>query len=178
MDLPAGSPTKPCCAAGHASCKVTLRRASPSCGKDWPRGVQQDRNFTFRTVSPEQRKRIWLPEKSRMDEDGLRLIGEATEQSGDRWFVPELHRLKGELLLEAGRRDEVEACLNQALKAAREQGARLLELRTAMSLSRVLQAQGRRSEAQDLLASICTWFTEGLDTADLQEAKALLDQAD
>jgi predicted ATPase len=72
----------------------------------------------------------------------------------------------------------VEACLNQALKAAREQGARLLELRTAMSLSRVLQAQGRRSEAQDLLASICTWFTEGLDTADLQEAKALLDQAD
>ena len=111
-------------------------------------------------------------------EDGLRLIGEATEQSGDRWFVPELHRLKGELLLEAGRRDEVEACLNQALKAAREQGARLLELRTAMSLSRVLQAQGRRSEAQDLLASICTWFTEGLDTADLQEAKVLLDQAD
>jgi predicted ATPase len=111
-------------------------------------------------------------------EDGLRLIGEATEQSGDRWFVPELHRLKGELLLKAGRRDEVEACLNQALKAAREQGARLLELRTAMSLSRVPQAQGRRSEAQDLLASICTWFTEGLDTADLQEAKALLDQAD
>jgi predicted ATPase len=58
-------------------------------------------------------------------EEGLRLICEATDQSGDCWFAPELHRLKGELLLEAGRRDEVEGCLEQALKAAQEQGARL-----------------------------------------------------
>lgn len=108
--------------------------------------------------------------------DGLRLICEATDQSGDCWFAPELHRLKGELLLKAGRRDEVEGCLDQALKAAQQQGARLLELRAAMSLSRVLQAQGRRNEAQSLLAPIFGWFTEGLDTADLQQAKALLDQ--
>ncbi|MBR0699766.1 hypothetical protein JQ599_07630 [Bradyrhizobium diazoefficiens] len=108
--------------------------------------------------------------------DGLRLICEATDQSGDCWFAPELHRLKGELLLKAGRRDEVEGCLDQALKAAQQQGARLLELRAAMSLSRVLQAQGRRNEAQSLLAPILGWFTEGLDTADLQQAKALLDQ--
>jgi predicted ATPase len=109
-------------------------------------------------------------------EDGLRLIREATAQSEDRWFAPELHRLKGELLLEAGRRDEVEECLDQALKSAQEQGARLLELRAAMSLSRVLQAQGRRNEARGLLAPIYTWFTEGLDTADLQQARTLLDQ--
>jgi class 3 adenylate cyclase/predicted ATPase len=109
-------------------------------------------------------------------EDGLRLIGEAADQSSDCWFAPELHRLKGELLLEAGRRDEVEGCLDQALKAAQEQGARLLELRAAMSHGRVMQAQGRRNEAQGLLAPVYAWFTEGLDTADLQQAKALLDQ--
>lgn len=109
-------------------------------------------------------------------EDGLRLIGEATDQSGDCWFAPELHRLRGELLLEAGRRHEVEECLEQALKAAQEQGARLLELRAAMSFSRVLQTQGRRNEARGLLEPIRGWFTEGLDTADLQQAKALLDQ--
>jgi predicted ATPase len=111
-------------------------------------------------------------------DDGLRLIREATDQSGDCWFAPELHRLKGELLLQAGRPDEAEGCLDQALKAAREQGARLLELRAAMSLSRVLQARGRRNEAQGLLAPIYAWFTEGLDTADLRQAKALLDQMD
>jgi class 3 adenylate cyclase/predicted ATPase len=111
-------------------------------------------------------------------EDGLRLISEAIDQSGDCWFAPELHRLKGELLLQAGRRDEVEGCLDQALKAAQQQGARLLELRAAMSLSRVLQSQGRRNEAQGLLAPIYAAFTEGLDTADLRQAKALLDQMD
>ncbi len=111
------------------------------------------------------------------NEDGLRLICEATN-NGDCWSASELHRLKGELLLKAGRHDEVEECLNQALKAAQEQGARLLELRAALSLSRVLQAQGRRNDAQGLLAPIYTWFTEGLDTADLLQAKALLDQLD
>jgi predicted ATPase len=110
-------------------------------------------------------------------EDGLRLIGEATDQSGDCWFTSELHRLKGELLLEAGRHDEVEGCLEQALKAAQQQGARLLELRAAISFCRVLQPQGRCNEAQGLLAPIYAWFTEGLDTADLQQAKALLDHA-
>jgi class 3 adenylate cyclase/predicted ATPase len=109
-------------------------------------------------------------------EVGLQLIGEATDLSGDCWFAPELHRLKGELLFEAGHGDEVEGCLDQALEAAHEQGARLLELRAAMSFSRLLQTQGRRKEARGLLAPIFTWFTEGLDTADLQQAKALLDQ--
>jgi predicted ATPase len=111
-------------------------------------------------------------------EDGLQLLREATDQSGDRWFAPELHRLRGELLLERGDRDEVEECLQQAIKAAQEQGARLLELRAAMSLSRVRQAQGRRNEARALLAPIYDWFTEGFDTADFQQARALLDRLD
>ena len=111
-------------------------------------------------------------------ENGLQLLHEVTDQSEDRWFAPELHRLRGELLLDGGRRDEVEGCLKQAIKAAQEQGARLLELRAAMSLGRVLQAQGRRNEARALLAPIYNWFTEGLDTADLQQARALLDRLD
>ncbi len=109
-------------------------------------------------------------------EDALQLISEATTRAGIAGLHPSYIELKGELLLEAGRRDEVEGSLNQALKAAQEQGARLLELRAAMSFSRVLQAQGRRYEARGLLAPIYTWFTEGLDTADLQQARALLDQ--
>jgi len=92
--------------------------------------------------------------------------------------VPELYRLKGELLLKAGRSDEAEECLNQALGEARGQGARLLELRAAMSLSRVLHGRGHRGEARALLGSICSWFTEGFDTEDLQQAKALLARAD
>jgi predicted ATPase len=111
-------------------------------------------------------------------EDGLRLISEATDHTGECWFAPELDRLKGELLLEAGRSDEVEGFLRQALLAAQEQGARLLELRAAMSLGRVLRVQGRRDEAHELLAPVYVWFTEGLDTLDLQQAKALLDQVD
>jgi predicted ATPase len=109
-------------------------------------------------------------------EDGLRLVREAADQSGDCWFAPELHRLKGELLLQADRRDEVEECLNQALKAAQEQGARLLELRAAMSMARLKRDQGKRDEARDLLAPVYGWFTEGFDTLDLKEAKALLDE--
>jgi class 3 adenylate cyclase/predicted ATPase len=111
-------------------------------------------------------------------ENGLQLLREVTDQSEDRWFAPELHRLRGELLLEGGRRGEVDGCLQQAIKAAQGQGARLLELRAAMSLGRVLQAQGRRNEARALLAPVYNWFTEGLDTADLQQARALLDRLD
>lgn len=107
--------------------------------------------------------------------DGLRLISEAADHPDDCWFRSELHRLKAELLLKAGRRGEVEECLGQALEAAREQGARLLELRTAMSVGRLLRAESRSHEAHSLLASHYAWFTEGFDTPDLQEAKAMLE---
>ena len=70
---------------------------------------------------------------------------------------------------------EAEACFQRALDVARRQEAKSLELRAAMSLSRLWQQQGKRTEARELLAPIYGWFTEGFDTADLQETKALLD---
>ena len=87
-----------------------------------------------------------------------------------------MHRLKGTLLLALSPDNHVqaEACLHHALAVARHQQAKSLELRAAMSLSRLWQCQGKRQEAHALLAPIYDWFTEGFDTADLQEAQALL----
>jgi predicted ATPase len=112
--------------------------------------------------------------------EGLALLAEALAQAhkaGESWTEAELHRLKGELLLSlsADNHTEVEGCLHQALAVARHQQARSWELRAAMSLARLWQRQGKRDEAQALLAPIYGWFTEGFDTADLQEAKALLE---
>jgi predicted ATPase len=76
---------------------------------------------------------------------------------------------------EGAQQEEAEACLHRALDVARRQEAKSLELRAAMSLSRLWQQQGKRQEAYDLLALVYGWFTEGFDTADRQEAKALLD---
>ena len=89
-----------------------------------------------------------------------------------------MYRLQGELLLHQELPDEgqAEAVFHQALAVARQQQAKSLELRAAMSLSRLWQQQGKRQEACSLLAPIYGWFTEGFDTADLQEAKALLDE--
>jgi len=100
----------------------------------------------------------------------------AVHKTGERQHEAELYRLKGELLLQQDIPDEHEAesCLRQAVDVARQQQAKSLELRAAMSLSRLWQQQGKRVEAHELLAPIYGWFTEGFDTADLQEAKALL----
>lgn len=87
--------------------------------------------------------------------------------------------LRGELLLRQGPRppwEEADACCQQARAIARQQQAQSWELRAAMSLARLWQQQGKRAEARDLLAPIYGWFTEGFDTADLQEAKALLEE--
>jgi TOMM system kinase/cyclase fusion protein len=113
-------------------------------------------------------------------EEGLHVLAEVlavVNQQGERWGEAELYRLKGELLLARSAEHHVEAetCFHQALDIARHQQAKSLELRAAMSLSRLWQQQGKRTEARELLAPIYDWFTEGLDTADLQEAKALLD---
>ena len=99
-------------------------------------------------------------------------------KTGERYFEAELHRLKGELLLQqdAGSGDEAETCFRQALDVARCQQAKSLELRAAMSLSRLWQHQGKRDEARQLLAEIYGWFPEGFDTTDLQEAQALLEE--
>jgi len=99
-------------------------------------------------------------------------------KNGERVYEAKLHRLKGELLLSLpiDNQDEAKTCFQQALAIARQQQAKSWELRAAMSLSRLWQRQGKREAAHQLLAVIYGWFTEGLDTADLQEAKALLDE--
>ena len=98
--------------------------------------------------------------------------------SGATHWNAELLRLKGELLLARDRADAAatEACFREAIAIARRQDARSLELRAATSLARLWAEQGRRAEARDLLAPVYDWFTEGFDTADLKDAKALLDE--
>ena len=113
-------------------------------------------------------------------EDGLQALAEAhtlVEQHEERWWEAEVYRLRGVLLLrQTGTpQAEAEAWLQRALDVARRQQAKSLELRAAMSLARLWQRQGKRTEAYELLAPVYNWFTEGFDTADLQEAKTLLD---
>jgi predicted ATPase/class 3 adenylate cyclase len=111
---------------------------------------------------------------------GLAVLAEALAamQKHGSWWEPELYRLKGELLLtrSAEHHAEAEACFQQALEVARRQQAKSWELRAALSLSRLWQSQGKTVEARELLTSIYGWFTEGFDTADLQEAKTLLEE--
>jgi class 3 adenylate cyclase/predicted ATPase len=113
-------------------------------------------------------------------EEGSRLLAEALvafEASGRGDLLTETYRLQGELLLRQAAPDTVqaEACFQQAIAVARHQQAKSWELRAAMSLSRLWQQQSKRAAAYDLLAPVYGWFTEGFDTADLQEAKALLE---
>jgi len=114
-------------------------------------------------------------------EEGLTVLGEAlaiVENTGGRSWEAELHRLKGELLLIRERQKvwEAEESFKNGLDIARRQQAKSLELRAAMSLSRLWQQQGKQEEAHQLLAEIYGWFTEGFDTADLKEAKVLLEE--
>jgi predicted ATPase len=109
---------------------------------------------------------------------------DAVDCTGVRVGEAELYRLKGELTLqqcgvrgpESEVQKEAEACFLKALEIARRQSAKSLELRAAMSLSRLWQRQGKRAEARQMLAELYGWFTEGFDSKDLQEAKALLQE--
>jgi adenylate cyclase len=114
-------------------------------------------------------------------EAGLTALTEAltlVDTTGERWYAPELYRLKGELLLQQASDNQVEAenCFQQAIRIARSQQAKSLELRAARSLARLWHQQGKRQDAHDLLAPVYGWFTEGFDTADLRDAKALLEE--
>jgi len=104
-------------------------------------------------------------------DDGLQIV----ERTGERWFAAEVKRCKGQLMLRLGHSEAAEEWYRKALSIAREQEAKLWELRAATSLARVWGDQGRRSEARELLTPIYGWFTEGFGTADLKDAKALLD---
>ena len=131
-----------------------------------------------------QRSRMlaWLAEaygKAGQAEEGLSVLTEAlalVEKIGERYYEAELYRLKGELLLMQGDEAEAEASFDKAIEVARRQQAKSWELRATVSLRRLWQKQGRCDEAQQILAEIYTWFTEGFDTPDLQEAKALLEE--
>ena len=114
-------------------------------------------------------------------EEALGMLNEALvriERTGEKVAQAEMLRLKGETLLmrNSAARDEAEHCFRAALEVARAQEARWWELRTAMSLARLLAKQGRRDEARAMLAQIYGWFTEGFETADLKDARALLDE--
>jgi predicted ATPase len=116
-------------------------------------------------------------------DDGLNALTEALANANEhenRVAESEIHRLRGELLLKQNDSNtaEVQNCFQRAIEIAREQSAKSLELRATMSLARLLAKQGRRDEARIMLADIYNWFTEGFDTADLKDAKALLEQLD
>ena len=125
-------------------------------------------------------------QKAGQTEEGLSEVkgGLASAQkTGVTYYEAELHRIKGELLiqsgvqgLESGVRKEAEECFSRAIGIAKNQSAKSLELRAVMSLSRLWQLQGKTEEAHQMLAEIYGWFTEGFDTADLKEAKALLEE--
>jgi predicted ATPase len=138
-------------------------------------------------------------DKARQGKEGLRVLDEALElanRKGERYYEAELYRLKGELLLmqPTGRAvsraatggnavveteppaiTNAERCFNQSIRIARQQSAKSLELRAVMSMARLHQKQGKQGEARDLLAQSYDRFTEGFDTLDQREAKALLD---
>jgi predicted ATPase len=143
----------------------------------------------FRAAGAELERQYWLAllgevyAKMGQQEQGRNALAEAwaiVNKTGERFWEAELHRLEGELTLHFTLPSlepsflEAESSFHKALEVARRQEAKSLELRAASSLARLWQQQGKRKEAHDLLAEVYNWFTEGFDTKDLQEAKALL----
>jgi predicted ATPase len=118
--------------------------------------------------------------EARRTDEGLAIVEGAIEKcatGGVRTVEAELHRLKGEFLLAAGApMADAEHSFRKAITIAQRQHAKSWELRATLSLARLLIKQGRREEARSMLAELYDWFTEGFDTADLKEAKALLEQ--
>src|SRR5262249_30343333 len=112
-------------------------------------------------------------------EEALSLLSNAlqiAERIRERWFAAELYRHKGQLMQGQGDCNAADELYRQALTIAKEQEAKLWELRAAVSLARLARDRGHRSDAYDCLAPVYGWFTEGFDTKDLKHAKALLDE--
>ena len=171
-----------------------------------PLGVEGERAAeqglaAFRAMGAEVIRPNWLAlvaeayGKVGQTEEGLTVLAEAlatADKTGERYYEAELYRLKGTLTLQSEVRgpasgvpntqhptpntQEAEACFLKAIEIARRQQAKSLELRAAVSLARLWQQQGKKKEARQILAEIYGWFTEGFDTKDLQEAKALLEE--
>jgi predicted ATPase len=113
-----------------------------------------------------------VEEAASLVDEALRIV----EKTGERSLAAELNRHKGQLLLQRGQSEAAEELYCKAIGIAKEQEARLWELRAAMSLARLRRDQGRQQEAHEVVAPVYDWFTEGFDTPDLKEAKALLDE--
>jgi class 3 adenylate cyclase/tetratricopeptide (TPR) repeat protein len=105
---------------------------------------------------------------------GIEALGLIPEEHREIIFAPEIQRIRGDLLLARGESQEAEHCLRRAIEAAGDRSERSFELRAATSLARLLDGRGKRDEAREVLAPICKWFTEGHDTTDVREARALL----
>jgi len=125
--------------------------------------------------------------KTGQAEEGLNVLAEAlaaVDRTGERFYEAELYRLKGELTLAQSSvqglassvQKKAKECFHKAIDIARQQSAKSLELRAVMSLARLWQQQGKREEARQMLAEIYGWFSEGFNTADLKQAKALLEE--
>jgi TOMM system kinase/cyclase fusion protein len=153
-------------------------------------GIRQIRQglTAYRTVGAEVLRTYLLAllaevhRKEGQLEEGLAVLAEAQEianRTGERYWEAELYRLKGEVTLQSHNQHPeagAEACFLKAIDIAQKQHAKSLELRAATSLARLWQQQGKQKEAHQLLSPVYNWFTEGFDTKDLQEAKALLDE--
>jgi class 3 adenylate cyclase/predicted ATPase len=141
--------------------------------------------IAFRATGAETLRPYWLALLAEahgiigQPEAGLAALAEAltlADTTGERWYEPELYRLKGAFLLQQSLDNQAEAenCFHQAIAIAQNQQAKSWELRASTSLARLWQSQGKRQEAHDLLALVYNWFTEGFDTADLKDTKAVL----
>ena len=137
-------------------------------------GIEVFRPFLHTLLADVYRRAAQVKESLRVIEETLLHV----DRTGARVNEAELHRLKGELLLQHTGPDtsQAETCFYKALNVAQSQHAKSWELRAAMSLARLWQAQDKRQEAYDLLAPVYEWFTEGFGTADLTEAQALLEE--
>ncbi len=160
---------------------AAARRGDPEGGiaimRDAMAALEQRKTALFRTLQLGHLAAAHA--RCGQEEVALALLDDAllmAEASEERLFEPELHRLRGQLLLDGGQVEKGEAELMNALTIARGQEARLWELRAAMSLARHWQSDGKTPAACDLLSPLYGWFTEGFDTHELKEAKALLDR--
>jgi predicted ATPase len=154
-------------------------------GNDDSKQATRDGLALYRQTESRWALPFWLGSyvsvQSDCTDEGMAMIRDglaAVEATRERWFEAGLYRLRG-IQAQFGPScdlDQAEQDFRAAKRIAAEQGAKLLELRAAVSLARLWDAQGRRAEARDLLAPVYGWFTEGFDTADLKEAKAQLDR--
>jgi class 3 adenylate cyclase/predicted ATPase len=155
---------------GHVAEGISLMRGGLTAFRTT--GARAWRPFFFSLLARACEIAEQVEEAVALLEDAMRSI----EGTGERWLAAEVNRHKGRLLLRQGHSKAAEDLYHKALSIARQQEAKLWELRAAMSLARLYGDQGRRAEARDLVEPVYGWFTEGFDTADLIEAKALLDE--